>query len=114
MEIKTGEYRLHYAADTHTIACAGSLRLNGVEEYKPIVDVLNGVALEQPQAITLDLRGLEFLNSSGINVLAKFVINVRQRAASDLVVLGSKSVPWQGKSLVNLQRLMPKLQLIIE
>jgi len=114
VEIKTDEYTLTYAADTHTILCAGSLRLNGVEEYAPIVEILNGVALEQPPAITLDLRGLEFLNSSGINVLSKFVINVRQRAASNLVVLGSKAVPWQGKSLVNLQRLMPKLQLTIE
>jgi hypothetical protein len=114
MEIKTQDYSIYYDPTTATVNSQGSLRLNGMEEYAPIVQLLNEVAEQQPATITLNLRGLEFLNSSGINVLSKFVIKVRQKGTIAMVVLGSKSIPWQGKSLKNLQRLMPSLQLELE
>jgi hypothetical protein len=72
---------------------------------------LNDLADSEPPKITLNLQKLEFLNSSGINVLSKFVIKVRQKGTMQMVVQGSKTIPWQGKSLKNLQRLMPSLQL---
>lgn len=96
------------------VICQGSLRLNGTEEYAPIVQLLNELADQEPPMITLNLRELEFLNSSGINVLSKFVIQVRQKGTIQMVVQGSKAIPWQGKSLKNLQRLMPALQLELE
>jgi hypothetical protein len=85
-----------------------------MEEYAPIVQLLNELADQEPATITLDLRELEFLNSSGINVISKFVLKVRQKNTSQILVRGSKTIPWQGKSLKNLQRLMPSLQLELE
>ena len=63
--------------------------------------------------MTLDLRGLEFLNSSGIAMLSKFTIEIRNRKTVDLSVVGSKAVSWQGKSLINLCKLMPTLRMDI-
>lgn len=114
MEIQSKDYSIFYDSVTETISCQGSLRLNGMEEYAPIVQLLNDVAEHDPPTLTLNLRNLEFLNSSGINVISKFVIKVRQKGTMQMVVLGSKNIPWQGKSLKNLQRLMPKLQLELE
>jgi hypothetical protein len=66
------------------------------------------------------LRKLEFLNSSGINVLSKFIIKVRQhrerqfkenQPETAMTVYGSQTIPWQNKSIKNLQRLMPSLEL---
>jgi hypothetical protein len=111
MEIKTDDYRIGYDRDTATVNCQGSLRLPGMEEYKPIVDFLEEVADTEPTKITLNLTELEFLNSSGISMLSKFVINVRHKKNVELVVQGSTQIPWQGKSLKNLQRLMPSLLL---
>ena len=51
------------------------------------------------------------MNSSGIAMLSKFVIEARGRADGGLVIRASRSVPWQGKSLNNLKRLMPALEL---
>jgi Uncharacterized conserved protein len=42
------------------------------------------------------------------------VIKVRQQKNIQIAVKGSKTIPWQGKSLKNLQRLMPSLQLELE
>jgi hypothetical protein len=111
MEIKTDDYYIGYDRETATVSCQGSLRLPGMDEYKPIVDFLEEVADMDSPKITLNLQELEFLNSSGISMLSKFVINVRHRKNVELVVQGSNQIPWQGKSLKNLQRLMPALVL---
>ncbi|CBN54612.1 MULTISPECIES: slr1659 superfamily regulator [Kamptonema] len=114
MEIKSKDYCIWYDSATETITCQGSFRLSKMEEYAPIVQLLNDVADAQPKKITLDLRELEFLNSSGINILSKFVIRVRQQKNIQIAVRGSQEILWQGKSLKNLQRLMPSLELELE
>lgn len=114
MEIKTKDYSVCYNPTTWTINWQGSLRLSGNDEYAPILDLLEKVTDSQPPSITLNLRQLEFLNSSGISMLSKFVIKVRQKKNISVVVQGSQKIPWQGKSLKNLQRLMPTLKLELE
>ena len=80
----------------------------------PIVELLDETTKNDPETITLDLKELEFLNSSGISMLSKFVINIRKKKNSSITVKGSNAIPWQGKSLKNLQRLMPTLTLELE
>lgn len=113
MEIKTDDYQVFYNPTTTTFVCQGSLRLNGVEEYSPILDLLNNSIEQEPSKFTLNLQELKFLNSSGISMLSQFIINVRKKKNIQMIVVGSKDVPWQGKSLKNLQRLMPSLSLEI-
>ncbi|NOT17515.1 MAG: hypothetical protein HOP20_05545 [Sulfuriferula sp.] len=88
----------------------GTLRLNGLGEYVPISAMLSRLLLLGATPV-LDLTSLGFLNSSGIAVLSKFVIEARTLNLQTLRILGAESVPWQGKSLRNLQRLMPALTL---
>lgn len=109
-EIKHDDYQVVYDPAAATVVCAGSYRLSG-PEYVAILDVMNRAAEAEHPVLTLDLTNLQFLNSSGINTLSKFVIRMRKQPASQLVVKGSEDYPWQKKSLVNLQRLLPGLQL---
>lgn len=111
MEIKTENYNIWYDAMAKTVIFQGSLRLSEIEESAAIVQLLDDVIVQPPEILILNLRELRFLNSSGINVVSKFVIKVRQQKNMQLVVQGSTSIPWQGKSLKNLQRLMPSLEL---
>ncbi|MCP4698016.1 MAG: hypothetical protein GY862_14355 [Gammaproteobacteria bacterium] len=114
MEIKSQDYAMSYDAASACITCTGSWRLSGMEEYAPIIRLFNDIAEQEPEKLTLNLRLLRFLNSSGINVLSKFVIKVRQKKNIQIVVQGTKQFPWQNKSLRNLQRLMPSLVLEFE
>lgn len=114
MEIKTEEYNIWYDSTTGTVTCLGSLRLSGMEEYAPIVQLLNHVAAQELPMIILNLRGLEFLNSTGINILSRFVLKMRHSKNTQMVIQGSNDIPWQEFALENLQRLMPRLQLQLE
>jgi len=107
-EISGEGYSARCDVETHTVTLVGTLRLNGIAEYAPIVALLSNAA-EDASAMSLDLSGLEFLNSSGIAVLSKFVIEARNRKDLALTIVGSAAIPWQGKSLQNLKRLMPAL-----
>jgi hypothetical protein len=111
MEIKGTNYHVTYDPTTSTIALQGTLRLRGITEYDPIVELMDDVTVQAPETIILDLQKLQFLNSSGINILFKFVIKIREQGSSKLIVRGSTKIPWQQKSLPNLQRLMAEVQL---
>jgi hypothetical protein len=114
MEVKGENYAIWHDKNSETVNFTGSLRLSGMEEYGPILKLLNSVADIQSAKISLDLQRLEFLNSSGISMLSKFVIEMRKKQSSKLKIIGSNLVPWQGKSLKNLQRLMPALELELQ
>ncbi|MCC6136659.1 MAG: hypothetical protein LM550_04180 [Candidatus Contendobacter sp.] len=114
MEIKTNDYRVW--ADGNTIYYEGTMRLSSPEDYAPIQALMKQV-LEAAEAnagrVDLDLMGLEFLNSSGINLFAKFTIEVRNRGGVGLGVRGTARIPWHAKSLPNLKKLFPALDLQI-
>lgn len=114
VEIKTGNYTIQDNASTQTIACQATMRLGKIEDAAPVTGLLNQGVEEHLPVITLNLQKLDFLNSSGINVLSKFVIKIRQQEETQLLIRRSKNIPWQGKSLKNLQRLMSRLELILE
>lgn len=109
-EITSDDYSLRFDSDTATVFCSGFLRLEGIAEYQPLMDLLLQ-AIETCPRLTVNLEGLEFLNSSGISMLSMFVVKVRGRDDVSLKLLGSAKILWQTKSLRNLQRLMPGLGL---
>jgi hypothetical protein len=77
------------------------------------LEMLKGTLTAKPAAIVLDLRELDFLNSSGITMFSRFVIEARDRADVALQFLASEAIPWQARSLKNLQRLMPSLRILV-
>jgi hypothetical protein len=113
MEINHVDYQVRYDADTHTVLCSGTFRLMG-DEYAAITDILNAAADAKPSSLTLDLRNLQFLNSSGIHTLSKYVICLRNNNITQVTVKGSSAIPWQRKSLGNFARLLPSLRLDLE
>ncbi|MBW4669830.1 MAG: hypothetical protein KME60_21060 [Cyanomargarita calcarea GSE-NOS-MK-12-04C] len=112
MELLGNNYKVLYDKGSETVTFNGSLRLNGTEEYAPILQLLRDVIEGNPSRITLNFMHLNTLNSSGISMLSKFIIEMRKKTIH-LMILGSNNIPWQGQALKNLQRLMPALHLQI-
>lgn len=111
--IEDENYKVVYEPDQQSVIFSGILRLGGMAEYAPIVECLEQAVAENTE-LTLSLKALEFLNSSGIAMLSKFVISARNKEDFELNIVGSSDITWQGKSLKNLQRLMPALSLNLE
>lgn len=110
-EIKGEDYRVTYNPSSVTVSFQGELSLGSPEDYQPIVSLLKETVVEDPETLSLDLRQLEFLNSAGISMLSKFVITLRKKENTQVIVRGSDDIPWQRKSLKNLQRLLTTLKL---
>ena len=113
MDISHDDDQVNYDEANAVVTCRGSFRLHGGDAYQPILDLLITAADSRAERLTLDVRELQFLNSSGINTLSKFILRVRKNQSSQVVIQGSAQFPWQAKSLKNFQRLLPDLQLDI-
>ena len=113
-QIKGQDYLVELNPELVTVTFKGELSLSGPKEYAPIAELLNNIAANEPPNMTLDLKELAFLNSSGISMISKFVISLRKKKKIQLIILGSKEMPWQNKSLKNLQKFLPGLKLEIE
>lgn len=109
MEIQESAYSVSYNAETHTVKFKGIFNIRGSEGYKEISAMLNKIEaqLSPPAEVVVDVRELEFLNSSGITALGKFVIRLRQKTGISLTVLCSYRQSWQEYSMKGLERLMP-------
>jgi hypothetical protein len=104
-------FEIRLEEDKSTVSFKGALRLSGTEDYAPILDMLKETLIHPTAPIVLDLRELDFLNSSGITMFSRFVIAARDHAGINVQVLASEAVPWHARSLKNLQRLMPSLSI---
>lgn len=100
--------------DSGTVVFRGALRLCGTIDYAPIMDTMKCALDSGASPVTLDIRELDFLNSSGITMFSRFVIEARDRGGVSLQVLASQAVPWHTRSLRNLERLMPGLAIKYE
>ena len=110
-------YFVEYNEGTQQVVFSGTIRLQTTAEYAPVMDLLNDAhktAVSDDSPLTLDFRQLQFLNSSGINTISRFVIFARKQNTAMLVVMGSSDIYWQKKSLTNLQKLWSKVQIQIQ
>jgi len=104
-------FEIRLEEENSTVFFKGALRLSGTEDYRPILEMLKGTLANPTAPIVLDFRELHFLNSSGITMFSRFVIEARDHAGISLHFLASELVPWHARSLRNLQRLMPSLEI---
>jgi hypothetical protein len=112
MKIEGKNYLVFYDLENNTINFQGTLRLNGLPDDKSISHFLHQIVQQNPENLTLNFYDLLFINTSGITMLSKFFIYVRSRGNLKMTLLGNKSILWQNKSLKNLQRLLPSLELV--
>jgi len=93
MTIQTEAYSVTASKKEPTITLKGTLRLQGREQYQPIFDLLMESASQREGKLTIDMRELIFLNSSGISAISLFIIEMR-KISKPIEIVGSQSITW--------------------
>ncbi len=114
MELKGEDYHVHYNNEKNAIEFEGTLRLRDSADYQNLSDMLQTVYNNASAMLVLDFRNLQFLNSSGINTISKFIINARKSEKVQVKIIGNNEISWQQKSLRNLQKLWSSVQIQID
>ena len=105
MELEVGDSKLTYNQNQKTVVIEGSMRLANLSEYEVVSDFLNKISEEADDNLKLDVRNLQFLNSSGITTFSMFILSCKKSGKPKLKVLGSNDISWQEKSLRNFKKL---------
>jgi anti-sigma B factor antagonist len=87
----TGQLRttVREGEGTILVALFGELDLSEVEQVR---EVLEGAEAKQPQILVIDLRGLEFMDSSGIRVVVEADLRAKNDGRKLLLVRGPDPV----------------------
>jgi len=107
-----GKYSVKYDRETNTLYWHGVIRLEGIQGYEPLMQLLNQVVALEPLRMTLNIRKLKVLNSSGLSTLGRFIFNLdHKKITQSIVVQSTNKIAWQKKWAKNFQRLVPTLQI---
>lgn len=114
LEIQKEDFSVIFKPESNAIVFTGSIRLQNLPAYEPIKNLLKSARDSVSGELVLDMKGLNFLNSSGITTLSMFVIDTRNAGNPKLKVIGSNEVSWQTKSLANLKKLWNEVELVLD
>ena len=103
-------YRVVYDSAAATVKFEGVLRLLGEAGYARIKQLLNDAVAGDPEAVTLDVSRLEFLNSQGMVLVTRFIMDLCDSGTTRVAVHGSARHRWQVRWLQNMERLVPEMR----
>src|SRR5680860_25795 len=111
--LNAGDAIIIYNESESVMVFEGSMRLANMKEYDVVSEFLKESTDTSDEHLTLDLKSLEFLNSSGITTLSLFVLNCKKAGNPQITVLGNNSLSWQQKSISNFKKLWNDVEIII-
>lgn len=114
MNLQTSEFSVAFLPEEARIVFEGSMRLRSARDYDELKALLRNAHSLELGTLTLDFRGLKFLNSSGIGTIGQFIVEARKADKIKIVLHGSTDRPWQPRSLGTFKRIWSKVELTID
>lgn len=107
MRIQEEDFSIEIIPETHTVILEGTMRLSSPLAYDNYFnDIITLV--KTSKEVTLDIRKLEFLNSSGLTSLGRIFIQAKA-AGTTGKLLASNAIPWHTRSVSSIAKLWPGL-----
>ncbi|MBY5957180.1 hypothetical protein KUV50_03470 [Membranicola marinus] len=111
--LNAGDAIITYNESESKMVFEGSMRLANMKEYDVVSSFLRKSIDDTDDPVVLDLRLLQFLNSSGITTLSLFILSCKKAGKPQIKVLGSESISWQQKSISNFKKLWNDVEIVI-
>ncbi len=112
MQLSGDTYSIAFDEPARTISFEGSLRLESVKEYQKIHKFMMDVIELEIPSVNLDFTKVDFLNSSGIAMLCRYILDAKKKDKVPVRVTGNPKVLWQKKSFLNLKYLWEKVEVV--
>ena len=112
MNIKGEDYNVTY--QDNVIAISGKLSLM-LEDYEKLESLFEKVVESEPTVLTLDIRNLEYLNSSGIKTMCvALVLEADDIEGLEMKILCSEKYTWQKETVPTFEDLIDDIEIIFE
>ncbi len=112
MKLNGDGYEVAYAEGV--IALSGRLALM-IEDYRALEDFFKKVIDAAPAALTLDIRNLEYLNSSGIKTICVgLLLEADEIEGLHMNILCSNRHTWQKETVPAFEGLMDRIEITFE
>lgn len=111
MEFNTDQCRVCFDEASNTLSFSGRLRSVDAEVFTRLDEFLHKASQISKLSMIWDVRALQDLNSAGLGVLYRFVSSKRDNSDYALRIKANSKVYWQDRSLPNLKKMMPRMQL---
>ena len=111
MEFKTDIFSACYNEESNTVSLQGCIRSGDPEIYKQLDNVFQDAQKNNKLSLIWDLRALNDISSAGLGVLYRFAASKRENKDFALRIKANSSVYWQERSLPNIKKFLPSVQL---
>lgn len=112
MQIEGEGYKVVYDEDMLTISGKLSLML---EEYEVLEDFFSEILESGPSELTLNIKDLEYLNSSGIKTICVgLLLEADEIDALQMKILCSKRFTWQKETVPTFEDLVENVAIEFE
>ncbi len=110
MKIEGEEYSIAY--EDSVIKISGKLSLM-LEEYEKMEDFFEKVVEPGPSELTLDIRDLEYLNSSGIKTICVgLILEAADIDGLKMKIIGSEHHTWQKETIPTFEDLIDDMEIV--
>ncbi|MBP7699223.1 MAG: hypothetical protein KA101_01160 [Saprospiraceae bacterium] len=113
MELVAGDSRMSFDSNSRTIHIEGSMRLANAKEYEKVSGFLHDALKPHTNSIILNVKNLNFLNSSGITALSLFILHCKKQNYPKITIEGKNGISWQAKSLGNFRKLWSEVDVVL-
>jgi len=109
MKLEGADYRLSY--ENGILAMGGRISLM-LEDYDRMEAFFKQVIQTGPRSLTLDIRDLAYLNSSGIKTLCvSLILEAAEAPDLRLKILCADRYSWQRETIPTFQGLMDRIEI---
>ncbi|MEZ4527441.1 MAG: hypothetical protein R2941_16090 [Desulfobacterales bacterium] len=112
MNIEGDAYRLTW--QDNVISLSGKLSLM-LEDYAELESVFEKIIASKPSNLVLDIRNLEYLNSSGIKTICvSLILEAADIEGLGMKILCSNQYTWQKETVPTFEDLMDNMEIFFE
>jgi len=112
MILQDENYMVSFENDV--IEMSGKLSLM-TEDYDEIEKLFKKIIDKKPTLLTLDIKNLEYLNSSGIKTICvALILEIAELENHQLKILCSNKFTWQKETIPALKDLMEQMIIVFE